>query len=111
MTPINDCLKKGRFQWTPKASSAFEIKERMSSTPVLRHPNFSMIFKVACDASRSGIGGVLSQESYPIAFFSEKLNDSRRVKYTKCEKELYVLLQYLHNWRYYLFTSRVCSQL
>jgi len=45
---------------------------------------------------------VLSQEGHPIAFFSKKLNDSRRVKYTTFEKELYTLLQCLRHWRYYL---------
>jgi len=71
------------------------IKERTSSPLVLRVPNFSMVFKVACDASGYGIGEVLSQESHPIAFFSEKFNDSKRVKDTTFEKELYNLLQSL----------------
>ena len=36
------------------------------------------------------MGGVLSQ-GHPIAYFSEKLNDSSRVEYTTFEKELYAL--------------------
>ena len=94
ISPTIDCLKKGPFHWTSKAASAFkEIKEMMSTAPVLRHPDFSRVFEVACDAFGYGIGGVLSQERHPIAFFSEKLSESRRIKYTTYEKELYALLQ------------------
>jgi len=87
MAPITDCLKKELFQWTPKAASTFqEIKVMTSSAPILRHPDFSKVVEVACDASRYGIGGVLSQEGHPIAFFSEKLSESRWIKYIIYEK-------------------------
>ena len=60
-------MKKGPFQWTPKASFAFiKIKERMSSPLVLRHPNFNKVFEVTCDASEFGIEGVLSNEGHPM---------------------------------------------
>ena len=74
MALIMDCLKKDEFTWSNAAAKAFvEIKARMVSAAVMRLPDFSKIFEVACDVSDIGIGGVLTQEGHPIAYFSEKL--------------------------------------
>ena len=55
MAPITDCLKKGEFNWSHAATKAFiEIKKRMVSAPVMRLPDFSKVFEVACDTL--GIG-------------------------------------------------------
>ena len=49
-------------------------------------------------------GGVLPQEGKPLAFFSEKLCDSRR-KYSTFEKEFYAIIRCLEHWSHYLVAS------
>lgn len=102
MAPITECLKSKNFLWTTAADKAFtEIKIKIGEAPVLKLSDFSKIFEVACDASHVGIGGVLSQESHPIAFYSEKLNETRR-RYSAYDMEFYALVQTLKHWRPYL---------
>ncbi|KAI9200175.1 hypothetical protein LWI28_003734 [Acer negundo] len=74
----------------------------MTEAHVLRHPDFSKAFEISCDASGVGIGGVLSHEGHPVAFFSKKLNSAKQ-KYSTYDKEFYVVVMALHYWQYYVF--------
>lgn len=65
MAPITDCIHTNIFAWTPAASAAFAIiKNKLSSAPILALPDFNSVFELHSDASKSGIGAVLSQQVY-----------------------------------------------
>ena len=80
------------FCWTKAAKDSFQLlKRKITERPILRLPDFNKLFQVWCDASGTSIGIVLSQEDRRVAFFSEKLNESRH-KYSSYDKEFYVVV-------------------
>ena len=92
MIPITDCMKGGQSSWTKVVTKAFKIiKEKLITTPVLALPDFSITFEAYCDASKVGIGAVLSQQSKPIAYFSKILNGAKAC-YNTYDVEFYVVV-------------------
>ena len=75
--PIIDTIKGGRkfkFAWTIKVDRSFEFLKKVVDAPIPIFLDFNKVFTIECDASNRAIGGFLSQEGKPVAFFSEKLN-------------------------------------
>ena len=50
----------------------------MTTTPILAMPNFNEPFTVETNASREGIGTILTQQGRPIAFMSRALGAAKR---------------------------------
>jgi hypothetical protein len=77
------------------------LKEKITEQPTLVLPYFGKTFQVRCDASGLAIGAVLSQDTVPVDYLSEKLNDTKK-KYSTHDKEFYAVIQALNKWRNYL---------
>ena len=100
--PLTMLLKKNGFKWSQEAQVAFEqLKQAMSSAPVLALPNFEKEFVVETDASGVGIGAVLLQEGHPIAYLSKTLSAKHQLMSTY-EKEFLAVILALERWRGYL---------
>ena len=95
-------MKVGKFSWNEAATKAFElIKVKLTIAALLVLPNFDTPFELHCDASKIGIGAILSQLSKPVAYFSEKLK-SAQLNYSTYNIEFYALVQSLKHWSSYL---------
>ena len=90
------------FQWSVRAEEAFQqLKQAMTTTPVLALPDFSKPFIIESDAYGGGIGAVLMQEGRPIAYMSKMLGP-KHLSLSTYEKEMMAIIHAVHKWRPYL---------
>ena len=84
------------------------IKERLTTAPVLAHPDFSKEMILQTDASVYGLGAVLSQadsrgRERPLGYWGRTTTPAER-KYTVSELELLAVLGAIKNWRAWLYS-------
>ena len=84
--------KSAKFVWTVEHTNRFNlIKEKIANSRENSHYNPKLNIRVKCDASRSGLGAALKQNTSdgwkPIAFLSEFLNSTEE-RYSVNELEL-----------------------
>ena len=108
--PLTDATKKGapaEIAWDEPQSKAFEtLKGCLSRAPILRLPNWKEPFTVRTDASDTGLGAVLLQESHkllcPVAYISRKLMPRER-NYSTVEKECLAVVWAIDKFKRYLY--------
>ncbi|RVW13079.1 Retrovirus-related Pol polyprotein from transposon opus [Vitis vinifera] len=85
-----------------------QLKPFLTTTPIVRAPNWQLPFEVMCDASDFAIGAVLGQredgKAYVIYYASKTLNKAQR-NYTTTEKKLLAIVFALDKFRAYLVGS------
>jgi hypothetical protein len=100
---ITDLLKKDeKFVWNPEHDETFQtLKKLLTTSPVLAQPNITKHFDVYCDASSTGLGFVLMQESHVIVYSSRQLCPHEE-HYPTHDLELAVVVHALRTWQHYL---------
>jgi len=98
--------KNARFQWNSEQEEASnQLKERLTSAPVLGMPREDGVYYLDTDASDVGLGAVLSQEQdgqeVVLAYASKALSSTEK-NYEVTRRELLAVLYGLKVYRQYL---------
>jgi len=102
-------LKDAPWVWTTEHQEAFDgIKKALSSAPVLAHPDFSLMdsFIISTDASKVGIGAVLSQVGHdgverPI-FMCSRTTSPAESRYAPTALECLAVVYYIEVFKFYV---------
>lgn len=108
--PLSRLLRKNQtFQWEEEQEQAFlKLQDSLIHYPVLRRPDWTKPFTVLCDASRTHVAAILSQEDennkpYVVAYHSRKLTPTMSRVWSTSELECYAVVNAVcEHWRDFL---------
>jgi hypothetical protein len=89
----------------PKLPPRREI-ELLTTAPILKVTNPDKDFTVCVDASKEGLGGVLTQEGHIICYESRKIKEHER-NYITHDLELAAVIHALKMWRHYIMGRKI----
>ncbi|GFS44395.1 hypothetical protein Acr_00g0090080 [Actinidia rufa] len=88
--------KDAPFEWNSLCQLAFDkLKNHLTTAPIIQPPDWSLPFKLMCDASDFAVGAVLGQrnEKKPhVLHYTSKILNEAQVNYTTTEKELLAIV-------------------
>ncbi|XP_059070429.1 uncharacterized protein LOC131860082 [Cryptomeria japonica] len=98
------------FKWNEEGKKSYQsIEESIAQAPILVNPDFKKYFIIYFYASEHTMSGILLQkneenEEVPIAFMSVPLK-KHELKYWLMEKQAYVAVKAVKQFRYYIIHS------
>ncbi|CAN6547371.1 unnamed protein product [Malus baccata var. baccata] len=110
--PLCRLLQKDvAFEFTKECTASFnQLKELLTTAPIIVPPDWSLPFEFMCDASDYVLGAVLGQRKdkkpHVIYYASRTLNDAQ-LNYSATEKELFAVVFALDKFRSYLIGTKV----
>jgi hypothetical protein len=109
--PLTQLTKKDKvWDWNEECQQSLEeLKNRLSNTPVLAFPDFTVPFILTTDSSCMGLRAVLSQVQAgiekPIAFANRQLNKAERA-YSASKLETLAVVWATKYFRCYLYGKK-----
>ncbi|XP_047478945.1 uncharacterized protein LOC125032028 [Penaeus chinensis] len=108
-SPLSDMLRKNVREplvWSNENESKLDqLKQYMTTKPILKLPDINLPFALRTDASNYGVGAVLLQyvedDPYPVAYASRKLLERER-RYSTVERECLAIVFGVTRFQYYL---------
>ena len=106
--PLTMLLKKDQpFEWKRSQQIAFDrLKEHLIRKPILQYPDFNLPFVLFTDASKTGLGAVLSQKKdgkeYVVAYASRTTNKAEE-NYSITDLECLAVVWAIRHFQHYLF--------
>jgi hypothetical protein len=95
------------WHWDQFHQRAFDhVKATIAKDVVLAYPDYSKVFEIYTDASSKQLGAVVTQDNWPIAFFSRKLSDTQR-KYSFTKIELLAIVETLKEFKRMLWGQNI----
>ena len=107
VSPLTQLTRKDQpFSWTDECEICFEdMKRRLTTAPILAIHDTTKTFEVYYDASYQGLGFVLMQEKWPIAYASRQLKVHEK-NYPTHDLELVAVVFAIKTWRHYLYVAQ-----
>ena len=106
--PLHRLTEKDvRFEWTSECQNAFSsLKAALKDAPVLKYPDTNKPYILDTDASKVGLGAVLSQEvegrEHVIAYYSRSLS-RQESNYCTTRRELLAAVSAIEHFSPYLY--------
>ena len=106
--------EKNEFVWSTEQENAWkDLKQIIVEEPVLQYYDPNKRVKISSDASKSGLGAVLLQETdgewKPVAYASRAMTDAE-TRYAQIEKEMLSLTFACERFHQYIYGQKVVAE-